>query len=73
MYQQKVLLNQQKVQRKLISHGLSLSSDDAKLFTAEELNELTIADIRDLAAELGYDLTKTKKAEIIEEFLQQQG
>lgn len=33
---------------------------------------MTIAEIKALAAELGYSITKTKKAEIIAEFLNQQ-
>lgn len=33
---------------------------------------MTIAEIKALAAELGYSVTKTKKAEIIAEFLSQQ-
>ena len=34
---------------------------------------MTIAEIKALAVELGYSITKTRKAEIIEEFLNQQG
>jgi hypothetical protein len=33
---------------------------------------MTIAEIRALAAERGYTLTKTKKAELVAEFLAQQ-
>lgn len=33
---------------------------------------MTIAEIKALAVELGYSITKTKKADIIAEFLQQQ-
>lgn len=33
---------------------------------------MTIAEIKSLSAELGYSITKTKKAEIIAEFLAQQ-
>lgn len=33
---------------------------------------MTIAEIKALVAELGYSVTKTRKAEIIEEFLSQQ-
>jgi hypothetical protein len=33
---------------------------------------MTIAEIKTLAVELGYSITKTRKAEIIEEFLMQQ-
>lgn len=33
---------------------------------------MTIAEIKALALELGYSVTKTRKAEIIAEFLEQQ-
>lgn len=33
---------------------------------------MTIAEIKVLAVELGYSVTKTKKADIIEEFLSQE-
>ena len=33
---------------------------------------MTIAEIKALASELGYSITKTRKAEIIAEFLMQQ-
>lgn len=33
---------------------------------------MTIAEIKALAGELGYSITKTKKTEIIAEFLEQQ-
>ena len=33
---------------------------------------MTIAEIKALAVQLGYSITKTKKAEIIAEFLNQQ-
>lgn len=41
-------------------------------YTAEDLNAMTIAQIRSLAADLGYTITKTLKADIIEEFLERQ-
>ena len=34
---------------------------------------MTIADIKSLADSLGYGITKTKKSDIIDEFLAQQG
>ena len=34
---------------------------------------MTIAEIKSLAVDLGYSITKTKKADIIAEFLEQQG
>lgn len=33
---------------------------------------MTIAEIKALAAELGYSITKTRKADIIAEFMEQQ-
>jgi len=42
------------------------------LYSADELKAMTIAQIKALATELGYSITKTLKADIIEEFLQQQ-
>ena len=33
---------------------------------------MTIAEIKALAAQLGYSITKTRKTEIIEEFLSQE-
>lgn len=34
---------------------------------------MTVAEIKALAEELGYSITKTKKADIVEEFLAEQG
>jgi len=34
---------------------------------------MTISEIKSLAEELGYSITKTKKADIVEEFLAEQG
>ena len=48
-------------------------TDEDGTFTEEELTELTIAQIKALAAELGYTITATRKADIIAEFLEQQG
>lgn len=38
-------------------------------YTQEELEEMTITEIRQLAEELGYELAGSLKAEIIESFL----
>lgn len=40
-----------------------------ELYTAEDLERMTISQIRSLADRLGYAITKTKKADIIGEFL----
>ena len=42
-------------------------------YTADELNGMTVAQLKALASERGYTLTKTRKAEIIAEILAQQG
>lgn len=41
-------------------------------YTQAELEAMTVAQIKALAAERGYSVTKTVKAEIIAEFLTQQ-
>lgn len=41
-------------------------------YTADELNGMTVAQLKALASERGYTLTKTKKADIIAEILEQQ-
>lgn len=41
-------------------------------YTADDLTAMTVARIKTLAAELGYSITKTLKADIIAEFLMQQ-
>lgn len=43
---------------------------DAPLYTEEGLSVMTISQIKDLASELGITITKTKKADIIAEFLE---
>ncbi len=43
-----------------------------RAYAAEDLNTMTIAEIKSLADELGYSITATKKADIITEFLAQQ-
>ncbi|GFI43657.1 hypothetical protein IMSAGC018_01332 [Lachnospiraceae bacterium] len=42
------------------------------MYTAEDLEGMTISQIRTLAATLGYAITRTKKADIISEFLGRQ-
>ena len=48
------------------------SDSDGKL-SESELQALTVTKIKAIATEKGYTITKTLKAEIIAEFLQQQG
>lgn len=40
-----------------------------KLYTAEELSDMTVNDLKELAEKLNIELTKAKKDEIIEEIL----
>ena len=42
-------------------------------YTQEQLETMTIAQIKALGESLGYTFTATKKADIISEFLAQQG
>lgn len=44
-----------------------------KRYTETELQSMTIQQITDIAAERGYTITQTLKADIITEFLAQQG
>lgn len=48
--------------------GYSLSA----AFTAEDLNAMTVAEIKSLANDMGYTITATRKADIIAEFLEHQ-
>lgn len=57
---------------KIITAAEADTDSDGQL-SEDELNALTIAQIKTLAAELGYTITATRKADIIAEFLQQQG
>ena len=47
-------------------------SHKPETYAAKELNVMTIAEIKALAASLGYSITATKKADIVTEFLSQQ-
>lgn len=42
-------------------------------YTEEQLNGMTVSQIKNIASENGYSITKTIKADIIAEFLAQQG
>lgn len=52
----------------MIGYSLTDSS-----YTARDLETMTVAQIKSLAGELGYSIKKTVKADIIKEFLNQQG
>lgn len=43
-----------------------------KKFTVKNLESMTISQIENLSRELGYKITKTLKADIIDEFMKQQ-
>jgi hypothetical protein len=47
-------------------------SEDLEIYTVKDLEGMTISQIRSLAVKLGYAITKTKKADIINEFLVEQ-
>lgn len=44
-----------------------------KVYSYDELNSMKVSEIKALAESLGYSITKIIKAEIIEEFIAQQG
>lgn len=44
-----------------------------KKYTAKQLESMKVADIEELAYELGYEINATLKADIIKEFIEQQG
>lgn len=48
-------------------------TDEDNTLSESELQALTIAQIRAIAAEKGYTITASRKADIIAEFLAQQG
>jgi hypothetical protein len=52
--------------------GNSGGNTSAHVYTQEELEELTINEIKEIAEERGYTITETLKADIIAEFLEQQ-
>lgn len=51
--------------------GYSLKRQAAD-YTAGDLNEMTISQIKSLAASLGYSVTQSRKADIVAEFLEHQ-
>lgn len=52
--------------------GIAVASLESDGYTEEELNAMTITQIKALAGELGYTITASKKADVIAEFLGQQ-
>ena len=47
-------------------------SQSSGLHTAGELKKMTVKEIRELAVRQGYEITKTAKKDIIEEYMMQQ-
>lgn len=45
---------------------------ESKTYTEEELSEMTSKEIKSLAAELGYEIARGSKSDIIEQFLEAQ-
>lgn len=43
------------------------------VYSESDLSEMTVAQIKALASDLGYSITKVIKADVIREFLAQQG
>ena len=52
---------------------MSLDSASEKIYTQEELQAMTVKEIKAIAEARGYSITKTIKADVIAEFLSQQG
>lgn len=48
-------------------------TDSDDVLSEEELNALTVAQLKAIAAEKGYTITATRKADIIAEILAQEG
>lgn len=67
-----ILDNDAFVNLSMAVNDATVAGDDAK-YTEEELNAMTVDQIKALAADCGYSITQTTKAEIIAEFMQQQG
>lgn len=51
---------------------LQQSATEETAYTEEQLNSMTIAQVKALANDLGYTIKATVKADIIAEFLKQQ-
>lgn len=52
---------------------MSLNSVSEKIYTQEELQTMTVNDIKAIAGSRGYTITKVVKADVIAQFLEQQG
>lgn len=48
-------------------------SNEPVIYSKSDLSVMTVSQIKALAVDLGYSITKTLKADVINEFLAQQG
>lgn len=48
-------------------------SSEPVIYSESDLSGMTVSQIKALAVDLGYSITKTLKADVINEFLAQQG
>lgn len=48
-------------------------SSESVIYSESDLSAMTVVQIKALASDLGYSITKTLKADVINEFLAQQG
>lgn len=60
------------IQEVIAKLGGNVSGIDRKTYSKETLDEMTVAEIKSLAESAGYEITETRKADIIEQFLEQQ-
>lgn len=58
---------------RMANYSAPANTPETKKYTEAELQAMTIANIKSLASELGYSINATLKADIIAEFLRQQG
>ena len=69
-----LMSDQNKQRRQLIERVDDVEeTSEKKKYDEESLSEMTSREIKLLAADLGYKITKTSKASVIEQFLEQQG
>lgn len=57
----------------IASFSLSDEDEAVKIYSETDLIGMTVASIKAIAIERGYTITKTVKADIIAEFIEQQG
>lgn len=57
----------------MTSYTLNSRSVEPVIYSKSDLSVMTVSQIKALAVDLGYSITKTLKADVINEFLAQQG